>query len=90
MIEQLNTLSLTWWSWMSEMFVQVSILIILISGIDLLLRKWILPQVRYALWYCSTVSQLFVFLQKKLKHRERRVFYCLYLKLNPSPFNNSH
>jgi bla regulator protein BlaR1 len=51
MIEQLNTLSLTWWDWMSEMFWQVSILIVLISGIDLLLRKWVWPQVRYALWF---------------------------------------
>jgi beta-lactamase regulating signal transducer with metallopeptidase domain len=51
MIEQLNTLSLTWWSWMSGMFWQVSLLIILISGIDLLLRRWVWPQVRYALWF---------------------------------------
>jgi beta-lactamase regulating signal transducer with metallopeptidase domain len=51
MIEQLNTLSLTWWSWMSGMFWQVSLLIILISGLDLLLRRWVWPQVRYALWF---------------------------------------
>jgi beta-lactamase regulating signal transducer with metallopeptidase domain len=51
MIEQLNSLSLTWWSWMSEMFWQVSLLIILISGVDILLRKWVWPQVRYALWF---------------------------------------
>ena len=51
MIEQLNTLSLNWWSWMSGMFWQVSLIIILISGIDLLLRRWVWPQVRYALWF---------------------------------------
>lgn len=51
MIEQLNTLSITWWSWMSGMFWQVSLLIILISGADLLLRRWVWPQVRYTLWF---------------------------------------
>jgi len=51
MIEQLNAISLNWWGWMSMMFAQVSLLILLISGIDILLRKWVWPQVRYALWF---------------------------------------
>ncbi len=58
MIEQLNTLSLTWWSWMSGMFWQVSLLIILISGIDLLLRRWVWPQVRYVLWFMVLIKLL--------------------------------
>jgi hypothetical protein len=51
MIEQINALSIAWWSWMSGMFWQVSLLIILISGIGLLLRRWVWPQVGYALWF---------------------------------------
>lgn len=58
MIEQLNTLSLSWWSWMSGMFWQVSLLIILISGIDLLLRRWVWPQIRYALWFMVLIKLL--------------------------------
>lgn len=58
MIEQLNSLSLTWWSWMSGIFWQVSLLIIFISGIDLLLRRWVWPQVRYALWFMVLIKLL--------------------------------
>ncbi len=58
MIEQLNNLSLLWWSWMSGIFWQVSLLIILISGIDLLLRRWVWPQVRYALWFMVLLKLL--------------------------------
>ena len=58
MIEQINALSITWWSWMSGMFWQASLLIILISGIDLLLRRWVWPQVRYALWFMVLIKLL--------------------------------
>jgi beta-lactamase regulating signal transducer with metallopeptidase domain len=58
MIEQINALSITWWRWMSGMFWQVSLLIILISGIDLLLRRWVWPQVRYALWFMVLIKLL--------------------------------
>jgi beta-lactamase regulating signal transducer with metallopeptidase domain/protocatechuate 3,4-dioxygenase beta subunit len=50
MIEQLNSIAQSWWSWMWPMFWQVSVLIILIGTVDLLLQKRIWPQVRYAIW----------------------------------------
>ena len=50
MIEYLNQAAQVWWDWMSAMFWQVGLLIILIATIDLLIRKWAWPQLRYALW----------------------------------------
>ena len=50
MIEQINHLAELWWHWMSAMFWQVGLLILLIAIIDLLIRKWTWPQLRYALW----------------------------------------
>lgn len=50
MIEQLNSLSFSWFEWMFSMFWQVSLLILIISMIDLVIKKWAWPQVRYALW----------------------------------------
>lgn len=50
MIEEINHLAQIWWDWMSAMFWQVGLLIILIVVIDLLIRKWAWPQLRYALW----------------------------------------
>jgi len=49
-IEELNFISTTWFTWMASMFWQVSLLIIIIGGIDLLIRNWAWPQIRYALW----------------------------------------
>ncbi len=50
MIEQTNHLAELWWNWMSAMFWQVGLLIVLIALLDLLIRKWAWPQLRYALW----------------------------------------
>jgi len=50
MINIINLIAQTWWNWMSGMFWQVSLLIVLIFVIDVLIRKWVWPQVRYALW----------------------------------------
>ena len=46
----INQLASNWWAWMGPMLWQVSLLIIIISAIDLTIRKWAWPQVRYALW----------------------------------------
>ncbi|MBL7152124.1 MAG: PD40 domain-containing protein [Phycisphaerae bacterium] len=50
MIEQMNNTAEMWWAWMWPMFWQVGVLIALIAGIDLLIRRRVWPQVRYALW----------------------------------------
>jgi len=50
MIEHINNLAQVWWTWMSAMFWQVGLLIILIATIDFLIRRWAWPQLRYALW----------------------------------------
>ena len=50
MIDQINVFAEAWFGWMYSMFWQVSLLIIIISLIDLVIKKWAWPQVRYALW----------------------------------------
>lgn len=50
MMAQVNEIARLWWDWMGPMFWQISLLIILISCIDILIRRWAWPQVRYALW----------------------------------------
>ena len=50
MIAQLNTIAQIWWQWMASMFWQVSLLIILITALDMTIRRWAWPQVRYVLW----------------------------------------
>src|SRR3972149_11157266 len=49
-METLNNLAIGWWNWMAPMFLQVSLLIIIISLVDHLIQKWAWPQIRYGLW----------------------------------------
>lgn len=56
MIEQLNNLARVWWDWMWPMFWQVGALIAVIGVIDLLFRRCLWPQVRYALWLLVVVK----------------------------------
>jgi len=49
-MELINTIATSWWSWMSSMFWQVSLLILIITLLDIVLRNWAWPQIRYALW----------------------------------------
>lgn len=56
MIEQLNSFAQSWWSWMWPMFWQVSVLVVLVWAIDLLLRRRLWPQFRYALWLLVLVK----------------------------------
>ncbi len=50
MIETINHIAQSWWSWMGSMLWQVSLLILIVSIIDFFIRRWAWPQVRYALW----------------------------------------
>ncbi|MBN1779681.1 GyrI-like domain-containing protein [bacterium] len=50
MIDTINAVATIWWQWMSAMFWQVILLIGIVSLIDLAIRKWAWPQVRYGLW----------------------------------------
>jgi beta-lactamase regulating signal transducer with metallopeptidase domain len=50
MVEQLNAIARLWWDWSAAMFWQAGLLILLIGCIDLLIRRWAWPQLRYALW----------------------------------------
>jgi beta-lactamase regulating signal transducer with metallopeptidase domain len=50
MIETINSIAGSWWSWMSSMFWQVAVLVVVVFLIDLLLGKKLYPQMRYALW----------------------------------------
>ncbi len=50
MIVAINQIAQTWWDWMGPMFWQVSLLILIVTALDFLLRRWAWPQVRYTLW----------------------------------------
>ena len=50
MIPILNVIALNWWQWMWPMLWQVSLLIVIISTLDILMQRWVWPQVRYTLW----------------------------------------
>lgn len=54
----INQFAQGWWNWMVPMFLQVSVLILIIGGIDLVIKKWAWPQIRYALWLLILVKLL--------------------------------
>jgi len=56
MIEQINHIADLWWSGATAMFWQVGVLIILIGCVDLIIRRWAWPQLRYALWLMVLVK----------------------------------
>ncbi len=58
MVELLNHIAHLWWDWTASMFWQVGLLILLIGSVDLLIRKWAWPQLRYALWSLILVKLL--------------------------------
>ncbi len=58
MVELLNHIAHLWWAWTASMFWQVGLLILLIGSVDLLIRKWAWPQLRYALWSLILVKLL--------------------------------
>jgi hypothetical protein len=49
MIAQLNQIAQIWWQWMAGMFWLVSLFIILITALDMAIRRWAWQQVRYVL-----------------------------------------
>jgi len=53
-----NIAAYRWWDWMGSMFWQASLLILVVTGLDLLIRRWIWPQVRYVLWLLIFVKLL--------------------------------
>ncbi|MFC1763727.1 M56 family metallopeptidase [Planctomycetota bacterium] len=56
MIETINNLSQTWWTWTAGMLWQVGILILIVGCLDILLRRWAWPHMRYALWLMVLVK----------------------------------
>jgi beta-lactamase regulating signal transducer with metallopeptidase domain/DNA gyrase inhibitor GyrI len=50
MIATINEWSGLWWGWMAPMFWQASLLVLLIGVLDWAVRRWVWPQVRYAVW----------------------------------------
>ncbi|MBN1892886.1 hypothetical protein JW906_00245 [bacterium] len=52
----INQTASVWWNWMSPMFWQVGLLVLIISLIDATIRKWAWPQVRYAIWLLVLVK----------------------------------
>ncbi len=58
MIDAVNQIAQSWWGWMGPMIWQVSLLILIISAIDLFIRRWAWPQVRYAIWLLILIKLL--------------------------------
>ena len=56
MIETLNSIADKWLDWEFAIAWQIAVLIAIIWVIDLLIRKWAWPQVRYALWLLVLVK----------------------------------
>jgi beta-lactamase regulating signal transducer with metallopeptidase domain len=50
MIAAVNQIAQSWWGWMGSMLWQVSLLILIVTALDFVLRRWAWPQVRYTLW----------------------------------------
>jgi beta-lactamase regulating signal transducer with metallopeptidase domain len=58
MIDFWNLTAYRWWDWMGSMFWQAGLMILVVSGLDLLARRWLWPQVRYVLWLLVFVKLL--------------------------------
>ena len=58
MINLLNTAAEHWFDWQFAMLWQTAVLIMIIWIVDLVIRKWAHPQVRYALWMLVLVKLL--------------------------------
>lgn len=58
MIEFINHLAYIWWDWMGAMFWQAALLVLLMIIVDLLIRRWIWPQIRYMLWVLVFIKLL--------------------------------
>ncbi|MHC4575058.1 MAG: M56 family metallopeptidase [Planctomycetota bacterium] len=56
MNELINNLAGMWWAWMWPMLWQVSVLVGLVWVADLIIRRRVWPQVRYALWLLVLVK----------------------------------
>ena len=56
MIEYLNSFADKWFVWEVTMLWQISVLIGIVWLVDLMIRKWVWPQVRYALWMLVLVK----------------------------------
>ncbi len=54
----LTQLSGHWWAWMGPMLWQSTLLVVVVSAIDFLIRRWAWPQVRYVLWLLVMVKLL--------------------------------
>ncbi len=81
MIEILNSFADKWFGWEVSVLWQASLLIAIVWSVDLAIRKWAWPQVRYALWLlvlvkliapptltspASIVSSIMAFTEKKV------------------------
>jgi beta-lactamase regulating signal transducer with metallopeptidase domain len=56
MITILNQMAEKWYGWELAMLWQAGLLIAIVAAIDLLIKKWAWPQVRYALWLLILVK----------------------------------
>lgn len=56
MVEQWNSVTAVWWEWMLSIFWQVGTLIVLVGVVDLVIRRWVWPQLRYAMWLLVLVK----------------------------------
>lgn len=57
-MQPIDRLAALWWGWMGPMLLQASLLIVVVGLVDLLIRRWVWPQVREALWLMVLVKLL--------------------------------
>ena len=50
MIHHINHIAQLWSGWILPITIQAALLIAILAVVDLLIRKWAWPQLRYALW----------------------------------------
>lgn len=56
MTEMINNVAEKWFTWQWGMLWQVNVLIAIVWAIDLVMRRWAWPQVRYAMWLLVLVK----------------------------------
>ena len=55
-MDQINQIAMHWSTWIVPVTIQVTILIAFLGVLDVLIRKWAWPQLRYALWLLVLVK----------------------------------
>ena len=56
MMDAINSTAQVWFAWQWGMLWQSAVLIVIVAAVDRATRRWIWPQLRYALWLLVLVK----------------------------------